>query len=229
MRTSHHCIAVAVAALSLRASCRAADILDQQLQPDPPKVFPGIINPAAAKAVDDADLVRKLTNPDGEKPAEDPSEKLKDMVDHMGQSQSRLTQKDVGAVTQETQRRIVTDLDVLIEIVRKQQEQSKSQPKSAPQPGEKRDPTQSQNHSAKPKPGTNAAQDSQLSNGEILNPPSNGTQIQDKGPAEWGNLPPKDRDLISNGVNEQYLPAYKEMIDRYYQALAEIGKTKDKP
>jgi hypothetical protein len=48
-----------------------------------------------------------------------------------------------------------------------------------------------------------------------------------KSPAEWGNLPAKDRDLVSNGANEQYLPSYKEMIDRYYQALAEIGKNRD--
>ncbi len=78
------------------------------------------------------------------------------------------------------------------------------------------------------KPGSTAAKDSQLSTGPIETAQSNGESLRQKGPSEWGNLPPKDRDLISNGVNEQYLPAYKEMIDRYYQALAEMGKSKDK-
>jgi hypothetical protein len=222
----------------------AEGILDQQLGPNAPDAkpapatnlpatppAPAPINPSAAKAVDDDDLIKQLTNPNAapKDTGPNPTQELKEVLDRMADSQTRLTGKDPGAVTQESQRRIVTDLDTVIEYVRKQEQQPQSNSKSKPQPGDKRQQSQGQKQGNQQQPGNHAAQDSQLTNGTVEAPQSNGESLRNKGPSEWGNLPPKDRDLISNGVNEQYLPAYKDMIDRYYQALAEVGKTKEKP
>jgi hypothetical protein len=226
------------------AAAQAEGILDQQLGPAAsasPKpadqnaskaaVTPAPVSPSAAKTVDDNDLIKQLTTPGAQ--AKDtganPTQELKDVLDRMVDSQTRLTDKDPGAVTQESQRRIVTDLDTVIEYVRKQQQQSQSNPKSNSRPADKRQQSQGQKQGNQQQPGNHAAQDSRLTTGNVEAPQSNGESLRQKGPAEWGNLPPKDRDLISNGVNEQYLPAYKDMIDRYYQALAEVGKTREKP
>ena len=59
--------------------------------------------------MDDSDLTKKLT---GETPAADgPAQKLDEVVQRMDESALRLKDQDPGAVTQETQRRIVTNLD----------------------------------------------------------------------------------------------------------------------
>jgi hypothetical protein len=205
----------------------AAPKPDDQRATDNKPVAPDMVSPSAAKAVDDMDLVNKLTGADNDK--QSPDDKMKEMVDRMGQSQSRLSNdKDPGAITQETQKRIITDLDVMIEYARKQQQSGKSNSDSKQQPGEKRQTSSGQQQGPHQEGGNQAATDSSLPRGPISSAQSNGEDMHQKGPQEWGGLPPRDRDLISNGANEQYLPSYKEMIDRYYQALAEIGKTKER-
>jgi len=185
-----------------------------------------IVSPDAVKRVDDADLINKLTKPDdGKAAANEAVEKMKDMLDRMGQSETRLTQKDPGDVTQETQRRIMTDLDVLIEFARKQQQQGSGQgpPQPGP-PGEGKSYSQG-NQNGKNQGGTTAASGSFLP-GNNQQTPQQGDDNRSKGPAEWGTLRPRERELISHGANEEYLTSYKDMIERYYQALAELGKKK---
>jgi hypothetical protein len=226
--------------LSMVQLARGQSVLDQQLgnkdasppapSPPPPAAGPAPINPSAAKAVDDDDLVKQLINPsNGPKDtAPNPDQQLQEMLQRMADSQKRLIDKDPGAVTQESQRRIITDLDGVIDILRKQQQNPQSQSKPSDQPAQQKQESKGNHSGNGGKPGNTAAQQDQLSRGDVDAPVSNGQDLRNKGPSEWGNLPPKDRDLISNGVNEQYLPAYKDMIDRYYQALAEVGKTKEK-
>ena len=85
-----------------------------------------IVSPDAVKKVDDADLVKDLTGENKGQASADPAVKFKEAIERMGTSEERLKGKDTGEVTQETQRRIVMDLDVLIEIAKKQQQQSSS-------------------------------------------------------------------------------------------------------
>ncbi len=145
--------AIAMAlAISFGGPCWAEGILDQQLGPAPTdtkkdapapnaetdkQTSPSSADPAdpsAAKTLDDADLVKKLTNsgPDAKSGGQDPAAVLQQMLDRMGQSQARLADKDVSILTQETQRRIITDLDVAIEYARKKQQQSQSKPTTRP-------------------------------------------------------------------------------------------------
>ena len=195
-------------------------------KPAPKSATPDMVSPRAAKSVDDMDLVNKLTGNDPNGGSD--GDKMKQMIDRMGQSQSRLSDRDPGAVTQETQKRIITDLDVMIEMARKQQSQGKQSQGSKSQQGQKRQMSSGQQQGPSQQGGNQAATSSGPRRGSPEAPQSNGEDLHQKTPQEWGNLPARDRDLISNGASEQYLPSYKEMIDRYYQALAEIGKTKDK-
>ena len=238
--------AAVLASLPLAIPVRGQSILDQQLgdkQADAPKpaapakpdavkkpdVKPGtpdMISPSAVKSVDDNDLVNKLTGNDPNGGSD--GDKMKQMIDRMGQSQARLADRDPGAVTQETQKRIITDLDVMIEMARKQQSQGKSSQNSKSQQGQKRQESSGQQQGPSKEGGNKAATNGGPRRGSAETPQSNGEDLHQKTPQEWGNLPARDRDLISNGASEQYLPSYKELIDRYYQALAEIGRTKDK-
>ncbi|HVS71852.1 MAG TPA: hypothetical protein VHQ47_11410 [Phycisphaerae bacterium] len=237
MKCSLPVVAAALfAAVGITALPASADnLLDQGLggsdtstpapaaKPDPgPPVAPALVDPDAAKVVDDMDLLKKLTAGSSAQQNDTGAEQqMKDMVDRMGESRQRLADKDPGAVTQETQRRIVVDLDALIEIARKQCNstgQSQSQSKSQSQ---QRQATKNQSHEG----GSTAARDENLRGGGAQGAESNGTDIHQKNADNWGNLPPRDRDMIAHGSNEQYLPEYRQLIDRYYQALAEIGRS----
>ena len=114
------------------------------------------------------------------------------------------------------------NLDSLIQFVREQQ--SKPEPgQGKPDPGQKKPPQPGEKQPGNNEGGTDAAQESTLQ--RIRHAfQSNSQDMNEKG-REWGNLPGRDRDLIANSVKEASLPAYREMVDRYYQALAEIGKT----
>jgi hypothetical protein len=186
-----------------------------------------IVSPDAARRVDDADLINKLTKPDEGKKEDQAAEQMKAMIERMGQSQTRLTKIDPGDVTQETQRRIIADLDFFIELARKQQQQGQSQSQGQPQDkdqerqysqGNQQQPGQNQG-------GSNAAQNSFLPKGNQAQPQP-GEDIRARAPEEWGRLRPRERDLISHGANEEYLAPYRDMIERYYQSLAELGSRK---
>jgi hypothetical protein len=247
--------AYAAALLALAAFCAPApaqSILDQQLgnepkpaeakpapadakpstpapQPAAPAPRPGsdITTPETVKHVDDADLINKLTQPETAPAGNPVKQQMADMIDRMSDSQQRLSKKDPGDITQETQRRILADLDVLIEYARQQQQNgpSKPDPNQDPSKGQGRQYSQGQGQQQN-QGGSTAASDSFLPGGSP-DTPRPGEDIHSHSPDEWGRLGARDRDLISHGANEQYLSSYKDMIDRYYQALAELGKNKN--
>ncbi len=242
-------LAAAALAAGLAAVGRAQGLLDQQLGPPAaagatatqpaasrpapdiggtptPSPRPGedIVSPDAVRKVDDDELLNQLLKP-GTPP--DPNlvkRRLTEMVTRMDDTAKLLAdKKDPGEVTQEKQRRIITDLDVLIELAR-QQQQSGSASSGQPLPGQQRQPGQGQG--PKGEGGTQAATHEQLPRGGYADPVTGDMRNHD--PANWGGLPPRDRDQISHGANEEYLSAYKDLIDRYYQALAEMGRTRNR-
>jgi hypothetical protein len=125
-------------------------------------------------------------------------------------------------VTQETQRRIVADLGLMIELARQQQQQSSSSGSSQPQDGQQRQQTGPQG-GQKGEGGTVAATSDPLPRGSYVDPVTG--DMRSKDPANWAFLPPRDRDQVSHGANEEYLTSYRDLIDRYYQALAEMARS----
>jgi len=245
MNTRLLVIAAVLAAACIPAGARAQGLLDQQLGPpaaapatapkpdasQPPAAKPDslkpntdIVSPDAAKKVDDDELLNQLLKP-GTPPDPDAiKQRLKDMVTRMADTTKLLSdKKDPGEVTQETQRRIVGDLDVMIELARQQQQQQ-SGSSSSQQPGQQRQPGQQSGQ--KSEGGTQAATSDPLPRGGYADPVTG--DIHNRDPANWGGLPPRDRDQVSHGANEEYLSAYKDLIDRYYQALAEMGKSRSR-
>jgi len=205
----------------------AENLLDNVLDNDTPKPtrpnLPDIINPDAAKQLDDQDLLNKLTGQTENTTGDSPTSKMNQIAERMDQSETRLTEeKDTGLTTQEVQSRIIIDLDAMIEILKKQQHSSKSQSQSPPKEGDQRQQSQQQQQAQQP--GSQSAQESQLRGDGITQPTTSGTELREDR-AQWAELPPKDRDLVANGTKEKFLPEYADMIKRYYEALADLGKS----
>jgi hypothetical protein len=214
---------------------RPAEVAPEPKKEEPkltrPKM-PDLVSPDAAKTVDDQDLLDKLTGKGDVNGGEGggPEKKMKEVMERMGQAENRLAkEQDPGLVTQETQRRIVTDLDVMIEYLKKQEQQSSGKPgEGKPKPGEGKKPSQGQQSGSAPangEGGNEGAKDSQMRAGSADTPQKNGTELHDNR-LNWGNLPPGEREAVANGANEHFLPEYRDMINKYYQALAELGKSK---
>jgi hypothetical protein len=185
-----------------------------------------ITSPDAVRKVDDEELVKQLTKPGEDKPdANAIAARAKEMVSRMDTTAKHLSGRDPGEVTQETEQRIIQDLDVMIAILKQTQGGGQPQDPSQQQqqPGQSRQQGQGSGQSMG---GTTAATDDNLRGGGAATPP--GGDMRDKNVANWGGLPPRDRDEISHGANEEYLSSYRELIDRYYQALAETAKTKNR-
>jgi hypothetical protein len=190
---------------------------DPKAEAKPRPVADDIISPEAAAKVDEEDLIKKLT---GEDKADNggPEKKFAEIIERMGTSESLLKKTDPGEVTQEIQRRIVTDLDVLIEMAKKSESQSSQQQK---QQGQKKQESKgNQQGKGSSMGGTNAAQSSQFNDGDATAAP-NAKDIHEVNQNEiWKNLPPRDRDSIINGMREEVLPGYQRMMERYYEELA---------
>lgn len=129
---------------------------------------------------------------------------------------------DPGLDTQRAQRRAIQRLDQLISELARRQSQSKSKAK-------KQDTGSQQNQSAQQQQGqaqTNAQQamqDSQATSGK----PQTGNLAEEplaEKLAEWGNLPPRLRDQLLQGLEDNFSQLYRQMTERYYQRLGEQGE-----
>jgi hypothetical protein len=219
---------MAVAVLAAGSMAYAADGtpdgLDAALGAEKPAIDPG-----TASKNDNKDLINDLTTGKRIQPtAPDAGKMIGDIMTHTKDAADNLKLNlDAGADTQDHQRKALAAMDTLIELVR-QQEQKKQQGQGKPDPGQKKEKNPGQ---GPPQPGdhqeggTEAAQESQLPGGSA-NPFRSNGDIISKDPKEWGNLPPKDRDEILNSLQNGALKDYQTKIRKYYEALAEIGRSK---
>jgi hypothetical protein len=213
----------ATAPVTLRGNARPTTAPASKVQAPNPGT--DIVSPNAAKTVDDDELLQQLLKPDTPPDPDAVKQRLLDMVVRMERASGLLNKKDPGEVTQETQRRIVSDLDIMIELARQQQQQSSSSSSQA-QPAQPRQPGQPQDGSQKGEGGSTPATAEILPHGTYADPVTG--ELRNRDAANWGGLPPRDRDQVSHGANEEYLSSYKEMIDRYYQALSETNKPRNR-
>ena len=149
--------------------------------------------------------------------------------DRMARSRQRLAlNNDPGKVTQEIQKRILKDLDNMIELARAQQvqmkpgsQQAKAGQKPQPKPGtgNKGQQKLAQGNKQHQESGSNPAQQSTLDQGST--PQADLSQEIKESRAEWGRLHPRDRAAMVEGQNEQPNPKYQKQIDDYFKTLSE--------
>lgn len=230
-------IAVTIAAaLLFPLGAQAADdsqpkSLDEQLLDDLdtdllPKIEPQPVKPAEpapndrAPRGENSGLDEKLLDDLGEGedielgPEVDP---LTQIGRRMRQVETLIDRRDTSARTQDMQKQILRELDMLLEQTKKQCQgacqnpSSSSQPKPSglannqPKPGEQGPPKESTDKLRDPK-------ETKIGEAETMD------QLVREA---WGHLPDKIRAQMQNVTVEQFLPKYEELIEAYYKRLAE--------
>lgn len=158
-------------------------------------------------------------------------------VRDMARVAGQLDDADPGIDTQRLQESILERLDQAIASAESQQSSSSSSSSSAGQPGgpSSNQDNQSGNDPAAA-PGPPSGDQAGARPGDEQrgsNPDDGGFSPGQVGPVdptargldelrrEWGNLPPRLRDELTNGLDEPYSPVYRELTERYYRRLAE--------
>lgn len=194
----------------------------EEQQPDTPPEGPGALVPPPDDQPDE--FVQKLLQRAAGQG--DDEEVIQRIMRLMEASRLRLAGHfDPGPRTQRIQRRILEEMNEAIQRARQQRSNQSQQPQQ--RSGERRQ--RGQRQKKQPDEQT-SAQDAQ--NRAQSQPASEDDQATkgkpDEGPGNdharptarrWGHLPPRDREAILQGIKDEYLPKFKEMIERYYQAL----------
>lgn len=148
-------------------------------------------------------------------------------VEEMDRVSRRLGRSlDPGVETQRMQESILRKLDQVIEAAKRQQSSSgggggSGQPREQDSGGDElaqQNPTGVGQDQAQA--GGNQASTGAAGSGSPLDPESQDTGIQELR-KEWGVLPPRLRDELSDGLRERFSPLYRRMTEAYYKALAE--------
>jgi hypothetical protein len=157
------------------------------------------------------ELQRKLSG-------EEAAESFREAARLMGEAAGRLNRAgDVGIDTQRLQEDIIRRLEMIIDSAPNQQRTSSSQSNSRQQQNEQQQPQQ------QPRDGQN--QQAQGENTQEQTPP--GLQEGQLGPApalgsaQWGALPARVRDAISQGTSDEFSALYQGLTEAYYRRLAE--------
>ena len=222
---------LAAGSMAWAADPQPADPLDAALGPAKPAVDAGPVKPALAPGTaaknDNNDLTGDLI---GGKPADpakpDPAKMFQEFVDHTHSAGENMkVNQDPGVETQDHQRRATIAMDSLIEIVKEMQKQQQGKP-GEPKPG---DPKQLNPGPKQPGPhqdGGNTPGSSEVLPPGGVNPFKSNGEMFIKGPTQWGDLPKHERDQILNTLQDGALKSYQEKVRKYYEALAEIGRSK---
>jgi hypothetical protein len=180
---------------------------------------------ANAEDVEKQELEKALLQ---DKPDDEATEKQVNRVgDRMARSRQRLAlNNDPGQTTQTIQKKIVEDMDFLIEQARRQLAQARNQQQQQGQ-----QPQQAKNQA--PKPGQAQNQGQQQAQ---MNQATSPAQASKGGPgnenaanlskdiresaAEWGTLTPRARAAVVEGGNENIIEPYAKLIQDYYKTLS---------
>jgi len=211
------------------------DLLDQLLQksshgqtklgpePDPKDKLP---EEASSENIDDQELTQGLLQGDAS-PEPDPVKNDVNLIgQRMGRSRQRLAlSRDPGKVTQEIQRRILQNLDALIDAARVQEAESKSPSSQQPQPGEQPGNAQANSQAHNNNPNGRQARNAGSTPAQVSvaghDTDTSGTPTTDitQSLKEWGGLSPRQRSAVIEAASEKPVQKFKEFIDEYYQAL----------
>ena len=180
---------------------------------------------AAQSNLLDCDLQRALGGEDpGQRRGSSP---LKSIADSMQEAQRRIQANDMATQTQQIQGRIVSDLEDLIEQLRKQNQQQQSsskgqQPKKSQQ--QKQQPKRSKQQSQGKPPGNKPSnQPSKQSTTRLGNAEATDASVatQDRIMQDaWGNLPSSVQEEMRSARPEKFLPKYSRLIEDYFRRLA---------
>ncbi len=129
---------------------------------------------------------------------------------------------DAGLGTQRIQEEVLAKLDKLLDEARKQCSGG-SCSGSAKQSSQSRQPGKKGDSSKQGKPGS-AAGASAAGGAPPLRQDDQGGVI-DESRVEWGNLPPRVREVLLQGRSDKFSTLYEQLTREYYRRLAEEGSS----
>ncbi len=194
-------------------------------EPDPADLLP---EESGEGEVEDAELLDDLLGENAGQGGD--AADVNRMGDRMARSQQRLAlSRDPGQTTQIIQRRIVKDIDSLIEQSRSQQQQQQ-QARNQQQDQQRRRQQQQEQQQARnqgenqqgeqqqQQPGQDAAQASRDAS------PGGAADLSAElleSMAEWGGLTPRQRAAILESKDEQTIDRYRQLIEEYWKSMSQ--------
>ncbi len=163
--------------------------------------------------LDDRALQRKLS-------AQEAGERFEQAVVLMADAAERINNSgDLGLRTQRIQEDILKKLDQVIEAAQQQQSggSGSSGSSSSRQQQQQQQPDQSSQNQGQQQGGSE-------SGGDNMPGASTDTRLKPgvvPDGVTWGNLPQRERDAVSQGVNDRYSALYRRLTELYYRRLAE--------
>ncbi len=138
----------------------------------------------------------------------------------MDRCEQRLADRfDTGEQTQEIQEAVLKEIDTAIAMAKQNLRKGKPspQPKSDQRDeGEAGENKKSEEQLAK---GDEASQDDTTGKGEDVEAGKSAEMREHR--RSWGNLPPRDRAEIIQGMNEEFSERYRKWIERYFESLGQ--------
>lgn len=153
------------------------------------------------------------------------SDAFEQAIDEMDRVSRRLGRSlDPGIETQRMQESILRKLDQVIDAAKQQQSSGSGGGSGEPReqdPGSQQLAQQDADGAAgQPKPGGTQASTGEAGVTTPIQPEDQDTAIEQLR-KEWGVLPPRVREELSDGLRERFSPLYRRMTEAYYKALAE--------
>lgn len=152
--------------------------------------------------------------------AADAFEQAVEEMDHVSRRLGRSF--DPGVETQRMQESIMRKLD---QVIKAAKQQASSGGGGSSQPREQDQGSQSLAQQGQPSAGEPQPTGQQASTGQAgvttpVKPEAQDSALEQLR-KEWGALPPRVREEISDGLRERFSPLYRRMTEAYYKALAE--------
>lgn len=178
--------------------------------------------------VDDVDAISESNRRDLDEALaeEKPGDAFRKAVEDMQQSAELLGDRNAtGIGVQRLQQRIVDRLQILINSAQRQQQQQQSSSSGSQQnPGRRQDQQQQQDQQGGQQDGEAQARSESGESGVQDPPPPEFADLEgglEGAGVEWGGLPPRVRDLISQGMRDRVSEMYRSLTEAYYRRLAE--------
>jgi hypothetical protein len=141
-------------------------------------------------------------------------------------AQQRIRSRQTAATTQRLQQKIIDDLERLIEEARKKQccGGGEGQPKPGPA-GQPKAGQPKPDGAASKKPARDGSSETSTDRvGESESPESAIARYRALVKQVWGHLPERIREQMPNTAGEEFLPKYEELIEDYFERLAEESR-----
>ena len=152
------------------------------------------------------------------------------IADMLVSSELLEVRQDTGLGTQRLQQRIVDRLQALIDSAARQQQQQQQQQSSSSSSQQQQDPgrrEEEQNQQQQQQQQQQQRnQDGPQDGSSNQPPPPDSTDLEgalDGAGIEWGGLPPRMRELISQGTRDRVSEMYRSLTEAYYRRMAEEG------